>query len=454
MSLDVLLVRRWPERRPVVLTAAAAGFAAVFAGTRLADDPSLAVGLLHVLPVMLLALELGLAGGLAAAVIATGLAFAGVPDLDALGIVTRATAFLAVGAIGGRFSDRMRAAHAREQRLLDSGLALSEVHTGVALAAAVAEAALRTPRATGAVAVIDGEETTTRGRTDGERTTAPIMARGARVGSITVFHPAALDPEDEAALELLALQAGLAADNQRLLAREREAAALGAQLRTTRDELREHRAELGHVLADQEDERRRVAEVLHEDLAQALAGVLLGLRMLRREGPADALEDVHGQVVGVLDDVRDVATALRPSSLAQLGLVPALEGLARENALTVRAGAVPEPFPEPLRTGVFRLVQQALAAGRATPADLHLDTSADSLDIDLELDLDDANRLAATRARAAVLGGSLRVEPLPSGRTRVRVRLPLDQDARAAGGRPAGSVEVSTVRPGSDSIES
>ena len=431
MSLDVLLVRRWPERRPVVLTAAVAGYAAVFAATRLADDPSLAVGVLHVLPVMLVALELGLVGGLAAAALAACLVVAGEPQLDALGIATHFTAFLAVGAISGRFSDRMRSAHSREQRLLDSGLALSEAHTGAELAAAVAEAALRTPGAIGAVVVIGGSETVARGRTDGERATAAIKARGAHLGSITVVLARAPSREDEAAVELLALQAGLAADNQRLRARERDATALGTQLRMAREELREHRAELGHVLADQEDERRRVAEVLHEDLAQALAGVLLGLRMLRRDGTAGGLDDVHGQVLGVLDDVREVATALRPSSLAQLGLVPALEGLGREHGstLTVRADAVPETFPEPLRTGVFRLIQQALAAGRGAPAQLRLDASADSLDVDLEFDVDDPPRLAATRARVAVLGGSLRVEPLPTGRTRLRVRLPFDSES-------------------------
>jgi signal transduction histidine kinase len=63
---------------------------------------------------------------------------------------------------------------------------------------------------------------------------------------------------------------------------------------------------------------------------------MLGLRRLER---SDALDDVHRQLLRVLDDVRGIATALRPPALGQLGLVPALQGL----GLTVHAHGVPEP---------------------------------------------------------------------------------------------------------------
>src|SRR5215216_144315 len=75
MSLDpTLLIRRWPERRPVVLVAAAAGLVAVTVAVHAAGDPGL--GALYVLPVMLAALELGLAGGVVAAVAAAALVIA------------------------------------------------------------------------------------------------------------------------------------------------------------------------------------------------------------------------------------------------------------------------------------------------------------------------------------------------------------------------------------------
>jgi hypothetical protein len=54
-----LLVRRWPERRPLILSGAAALFVAVFAAIVIADDPALGLGFLAVVPIVLVALELG-----------------------------------------------------------------------------------------------------------------------------------------------------------------------------------------------------------------------------------------------------------------------------------------------------------------------------------------------------------------------------------------------------------
>ncbi len=296
-------VRRWFERRWVILAAAAAGLAAIAA----AGDPALHV--LYVLPVMLAALELGLAGGVAAGAAAAALVVLG-------GSVAPAIAVLGVGAIAGRFSNQMRA-------------------------------------------------------------------------------------------------------------------------------LLEQRRGLGHLLDAHEDDRRRHAETLHEELAQVLAAVLMNLRMLRRQGvDGESLDELHDQVVGVLEEVRDVATELRPSSLAQLGLVPALEAL---DGVSVEAEGLPEPVPEPVRTAVYRLVQHVVAA--APGAHVRVFAADDRLGVVLDADLRGPDPVAAARARIALLGGSLDAESLPAGRTRLRVRLPLQA------GR-AGSVARTTVRPTSESISS
>ena len=420
MSLDSsLLVRRWPERRPVVLAAAVLGFAAVAVAVAAADDPAL--GVLSVLPVMLAALELGLVGGLVAAAGATALVLAS-------GAVLPAVAPLAVAAVAGRFSDRMRAVHARGQRLLDSALALGEPGADHRLPGIVATAAVRTPRVTGAAVELEGIGSAMAGRMEGRRTSTPIAARSAPLGRIEIAHRGALDPEDRAALELLALQAGLAADSRRLL---------------------EERSGLGRLLDAQEDDRRRLADTLHEEPAQVLAAVLMGLRMVRRHGADDSsLDELQSHVVGVLEDVRGVATSLRPSSLAQLGLVPALE--ARDD-VAVEAAGVPEPLPEPLRTGVYRLVEHVLSPG----ARVCLSSTESDLDVLLEVRLDDAAaRIGAVRARAALMNGTVDAEALADGRTRLRARLPLGQDAREATPTPTGRLARTTVRPAADSMSS
>jgi signal transduction histidine kinase len=416
MSLDpTLLVRRWPERRPVVLAAAAAGSVGAFVAMYAAENPAL--GALFVLPVMLAALELGLAGGLAAGAVGGAL-------LIAAGAVAPAVAAVAAAAVAGRFSDRMRGAHAREHRLLDSGLALGAITGYDELPRAIAAAALRTPRVGGAEVRLDGAPTAAAGRMDGGRAEFDIVVRGSRFGAIVVSHRMPLELEDREALELLALQAGLAADNQRLL---------------------EQRSGLGRLLDAHEDDRRRLAETLHEQLAQALAAVLLGLRMERRHEAGGSLDELHAQIVSVLNDVRDMAGELRPASLGQLGLVPALQALAQDG-FTLEAQDVPEQLPEPLRTSTYRLIETALSTARpGAPARVHLAATDRQLELDLDLDLADASEpLAAVWARTALLSGSLDAEPLPDGRTRVLVRLPLQ------GLAPTGSVARTTVLPGAD----
>jgi signal transduction histidine kinase len=400
-----LLVRRLPERRAVVLVAAAAMLVAIFAAMRQVDDPAPGIGVLAVLPITLIALELGLAGGLAAAALSAGLlalnAAGGHPELGATGVATRTLVFLAVGLVAGRFSDRMRDAFGREQRLLDSGLDLAGGIRADHVAAIVARAAARTPGVRGARVVLAGAEPAEAGAPGHHRATLPIAARGTPLGELEVSADRALASEERAALELLALQAGLAVDSQRLLARERE------------------------FVRAQEDERRRVADRLHDELAQMLTAVLMGLRVVSRDA-ADraAVEDLRTQVVEVLRELREVAGSLRPVALDQLGLRPALETLAAGGRLSLDLeddDHATGPLDPAVETSLFRIVQEALAG---SPEGVRVGLSGTPAEVTLDLRLPAGTAvLPAIQARAEVAGG--RVEATEdAGALRVRVALP------------------------------
>lgn len=112
-------VRRWFERREVVLGAAVCLTLVTFVLRELASSRDEILGLLYVVPVALVGLELGLRAGVAAALGALLLVAVRPPSSDpavyALGLAMRGIALLSVGAIAGRFSDRMRAAQAHLQ---------------------------------------------------------------------------------------------------------------------------------------------------------------------------------------------------------------------------------------------------------------------------------------------------------------------------------------------------
>jgi signal transduction histidine kinase len=433
-----LLVRRWPERRPLILSGAAALFVAVFAAIVIADDPALGLGFLAVVPIVLVALELGERGGIAAALLAVGALVCAVvfdrPDLDALAVAVQSFVFLAVGAAAGHFSDRMRATQAREERLLRSGLRLSAASTRERLGQDVACEVIATPAVYAAEVLVHGVSHgigVPRGRL---RTRLPLRAHGVDVGRIEAVHRKALAPEDRAALEVLASQAALTAENLRLLDLDSERAALETRLRDVRRELLEMRSGAGLVLQAEEDDKRRLAGKLHEDLAQVLAAVLLGLRMLERQGPdgrSVTLDALHGQVAQVLSDVRDVARELRPVVLDQLGLRAAIEALAhaaqeRGADVSLEVGTVPRDLPEQIETAVFRLVEYAIESTQGGRLRASVDEEHEALQIDIAMDEPAPAVLLALRTRAESLDGRTDVRtPDARAMTLLRVTVPV-----------------------------
>jgi len=87
------------------------------------------------------------------------------------------------------------------------------------------------------------------------------------------------------------------------------------------------------VLTAQEEERRRVARELHDETSQALASLMIGLTMLEKVGEEDRekrVAELREYVSQILDGVRRLALELRPSTLDELGLIPALRAYIKE----------------------------------------------------------------------------------------------------------------------------
>ncbi len=433
-----LLVRRWPERRPLLLGTATALFAGVFASMALADDATLGFAFLAVVPIVLVALELGERGGIVVASMALAVvlvaAMIGHPDLDPVALLVRGFVFLAVGLVAGRFSDRMRATHAREERLLRSGLRLSAVNAPERLGPEVVSEVLSMPGVQAANVTVAGV-TSACGRTvRGLRSDMPMLAHGVEVGRIETFHDAPLAPEDRAALEVLARQAALTAENLRLLGLDRERAALEVRLREVGHELLESRSGAGVLLRAHEDDRRRLADKLHEDLAQVLAAVLMGMRVLERQSPDErsaTLQQLHEQISHVLADVREVARELRPVVLDQLGLLAAVEALmrtARERGADVALDVATEPerLPERVETTVYRLVEDALDATFGGRLRVTIESAPEALGIRLAMRGPSPDAMLALRTRAESVGGtSETTRPDADGTQLVRVTLPV-----------------------------
>jgi signal transduction histidine kinase len=200
-------------------------------------------------------------------------------------------------------------------------------------------------------------------RADLLATTRSVMGAPLRVGdkvvgvvSVSSNRPRRFTEEDLKLLLLVADRAAPAVERARLLETVRAA--------------RERQKALSHrLLTAQEEERRRLAVELHDELGQVLTAVKINLASLQRlPGVAAAptqLKDTIASVDQAMEKVRDLALDLRPSVLDDLGLPAALrwyvDRFARAAHVEAHLSIDAVPHLEAnLETVSFRVAQEAL----------------------------------------------------------------------------------------------
>jgi signal transduction histidine kinase len=214
------------------------------------------------------------------------------------------------------------------------------------------------------------------------------------------------------------------------------------------------------LLHAQEEEQRRIARELHDEVGQTLSAVKMeltvaGRRLDRTGSGADLLADALSSVDSALRTVRDLSRLLHPSALDDLGLVAALESqlsdFRRRHGITV--DFVHDGFEtrrgDEIERAVYRIVQEALTnvARHAHARGVRVDVSADDRtcrvlveDDGVGFDVAEAERpgrrrglgLLGIRERVSQLNGSVQIESGQTGGTRISVHLPL-VDAEPAG---------------------
>lgn len=142
--------------------------------------------------------------------------------------------------------------------------------------------------------------------------------------------------------------------------------------KSAREEIRKLNSEL---LAIQESERQRISRDLHDDVAQGLVSLKIGLDLLARKKPGlrdepDARELIHGlsgKIQDAIAKVRDISNLLRPPELERLGLRRSVAILCRELADELgmdvsfhSLGMEKIVLTDDEKINVYRFVQEAL----------------------------------------------------------------------------------------------
>ncbi|HEX7832654.1 MAG TPA: sensor histidine kinase [Thermoanaerobaculia bacterium] len=230
---------------------------------------------------------------------------------------------------------------------------------------------------------------------------------------------------------------------------EAVASLLGTAIARNRAE-EELRRLAGTLHSVQEDERRRLAREIHDELGQRLTGMRFdldrALDWIDDSRARDLVTSSHAAAGSMIDLVRHIATQLRPPLLDDFGFVVAVRqevaALCHRANLHCRVRIADElgALEDRVSVALYRIIQESLTniARHADASNVCVTASIDGDRVIAEI-VDDGRGIAphaagattslgllGMRERALAFGGSVTVTPVPSGGTRVSVSLPLE----------------------------
>lgn len=237
---------------------------------------------------------------------------------------------------------------------------------------------------------------------------------------------------------------------QRMVQIERDRLEVEVALRTTQ------LTELAHHLQTaREDERHRLARNLHDDLGALLTSAKLDAARIRSRlaGSAPEALELLTHLVGTLNSGialgRRIIEDLRPSALSNLGLVSALEILAREfgeqSTVQVHCALEPVELKPSAELMAYRLVQEAITnitkyakaqnvwiVLATRNGEVEVSVRDDGLGFDTSAKPQSAYGLVGMRFRVEAEGGVLTMVSGPGRGTLIQARLPASSASTSA----------------------
>jgi PAS domain S-box-containing protein len=206
------------------------------------------------------------------------------------------------------------------------------------------------------------------------------------------------------------------------------------------------------LIAAQEEERKRIARELHDDLNQRMAVLSIELDQLSREtrkslGLQKRLHRMQLQAQEISSDIHRLSYKLHPSKLDHLGLTAALKSLCEELTLTQNGqlrvhfhqSKVPADLPKDVTLCLFRIAQETLRNSvKHSGADsvqvvltktynsIRLSISDNGCGFDTSSDLMDKGLgFISMHERLRLVGGEIKICSKPLRGTRIDVLIPL-----------------------------
>jgi signal transduction histidine kinase len=199
------------------------------------------------------------------------------------------------------------------------------------------------------------------------------------------------------------------------------------------------------MLKSEESNKKKIAIELHEGLAQTLSAVKLNLENNQQKINGDdtigrSMASLIPVLQSAIEDVRTIATELRPSSIDDLGLLPTINSLCRKFQqrhpgirITQDVSLQEKDIPAPLKVILYRIIVLALD-------DIALNTDSDQVMIALRRDgetltllVDDTPSESPDMAATTLI----EVDPNPESRFAKMLELATLSGGSFAAARPA-----------------
>lgn len=206
------------------------------------------------------------------------------------------------------------------------------------------------------------------------------------------------------------------------------------------------------LMQAQEEERRRIARELHDDVCQRVAALTMQIAQLNHRLPKDdeslrpSVSELSRASKELGTDIQALSHRLHSSRLQILGLAGAAASLCRELSgqhdvrINFRHQELPAQLPEETGIGLFRVMQEALmnavkhsgvqeidVALHGNGAAVYLDVTDRGVGFTVdELGLYRGLGLVSMRERLNLLGGELFVKSQPGGGTTISARVPCE----------------------------
>ncbi len=207
----------------------------------------------------------------------------------------------------------------------------------------------------------------------------------------------------------------------------------------------------GRLINAQEEERRRVARELHDNLSQKMALLAIEIEQLAQL-PSHSAEEIDAGLRNLLDKVQELSSeihrisyALHPWKLDRLGLAAAILSLCNEasnhQSLQVQCDFenIPDRLPRDVALCLYRVIQESLqniikhsgayAATvdlRGSPSEIRLRITDEGVGFEPESAVRKPGLgLLSMRERLRIVGGTISIESQPLRGTRINVVVPL-----------------------------